>query len=78
MKGLAEQGREVFEVLHLDGRHRLIARETVSVGTQNASLAHPREVFAAAVGYGTHAIIVVHCHPSGDPSPSREDEDVAR
>ena len=44
-----------------------------SIGTLNASLVHPREVFKAAMRYTAHAIILAHNHPSGDPTPSRED-----
>ncbi len=68
--------REHFVVLMLDGRHRPIAYQVVSVGTATASLVHPREVFQAAVGIGAVAVIVAHNHPSGDPSPSREDREV--
>ncbi len=78
VKDLAERDRETFEVLHLDTRNHLIARETISVGTLTASLVHPREVFAAAVTRGTAGIILVHNHPSGNPSPSREDREVTR
>jgi DNA repair protein RadC len=60
----------------LDGRHRPIAYQVVSIGTATASLVHPREVFQAAIGAGAVALIVAHNHPSGDPSPSREDRDI--
>jgi DNA repair protein RadC len=68
--------REHFVVLMLDSRHRPIAYQVVSIGTATASLVHPREVFQAAVGIGAVAVIVAHNHPSGDPSPSREDREV--
>ena len=68
--------REHFVVLMLDGRHRPIAYQVVSIGTATASLVHPREVFQAAVSVGAVAVIVAHNHPSGDPSPSREDREV--
>ena len=70
--------REHFVALLLDGRHRPIAYQVVSIGTATASLVHPREVFQAAIGIGACALIVAHNHPSGDPSPSREDRDVTR
>ena len=73
---VGNDAREHFVVLMLDGRHRPIAYQVVSIGTATASLVHPREVFQAAVGMGAVAIIVAHNHPSGDPSPSREDRDV--
>ncbi len=74
--GLAAARRESFHVLLLDGRHRLIAVEDVSVGTLNASLVHPREVFRDAIRSAAAALVLVHNHPSGDPSPSAEDRRV--
>lgn len=72
-KPMSRLDREHFVVLHLDGRHRLIAKETVSIGSLNQSIVHPREVFKAAVLNNSAAVIFVHNHPSGDPAPSRED-----
>jgi len=68
--------RERFLGLYLDTRHRLTAVETVSVGSLNASLVHPREVFKPAVAMSSAAVIVAHNHPSGDPSPSGDDLDL--
>jgi len=68
--------RERFLTLLLDGRHKAIGLEEVSVGTATASLVHPREVFKGAILANAAAFILVHNHPSGDPSPSREDRDV--
>lgn len=65
--------REVFVVLLLDVRNRLIRAEVISVGTLTASLVHPREVFASAITRRAASIVVAHNHPSGDPSPSEED-----
>jgi len=70
--------RESFHVVLLDGRHRLIAVEAVSVGTLTASLVHPREVFREAIQRAAAAVLLVHNHPSGDPSPSHEDRAVTR
>ncbi len=67
---------ERFGVLLLDGRHRLIRQETVSQGTLTASLVHPREVFRPALREAAAALILVHNHPSGDPTPSAEDREV--
>jgi len=64
---------EVFGVLALDCRHRLIREEVVSVGCLTASLVHPREVFALAVSSRAAALVLFHNHPSGDPEPSAED-----
>lgn len=70
--------REHFMVLLLDGRHRVMSESQVSQGTLTASLVHPREVFRAAVQCAAAAIVLVHNHPSGDPTPSREDHEVTR
>jgi DNA repair protein RadC len=73
-----DDAREHFLALYLDGRHRPIAHQVVSVGTASASLVHPREVFQPAILVGACAVIVGHNHPSGDPAPSQEDRDVTR
>jgi len=65
--------REHCVALLLDNRHQVIGIHTVSIGTLNASLVHPREVFKAAIVVGSAAIILGHNHPSGDPTPSTED-----
>jgi DNA repair protein RadC len=70
--------QETFHVLMLDGRHRLLSTAEVSVGTLTASLVHPREVFREAVRCAAAAILLVHNHPSGDPTPSAEDRSVTR
>jgi len=68
--------RERFLALYLDTRHRVQATEIVSVGSLNASLVHPREVFKTAIGMSAAAIIVAHNHPSGCPQPSADDLDL--
>jgi DNA repair protein RadC len=73
---LRHAAQERFFVVLLDGRHRLIRHELVSVGTLTASLVHPREVFSPALRASAAAVILVHNHPSGDPTPSREDRDI--
>lgn len=70
--------REVFSVLLVDGKHRLIDVEQVSEGTLTTSLVHPREVFRPALRRGAAALVVAHNHPSGDPEPSAEDVEVTR
>lgn len=65
--------REQFMVLLLDSKNRVVKDEVVSVGILNASLIHPREVFKSAIKESANAIILVHNHPSGDPTPSEED-----
>ena len=70
--------QEVFYVLLLDSRHRVLRSVEVSRGSLNQSLVHPREVFAPALRESAAAILVIHNHPSGDPMPSREDHEVTR
>ena len=64
---------EVFGLLALDVRHRLLREGVVSVGCLTASLVHPREVFVAAISCRAAALVLFHNHPSGDPEPSAED-----
>lgn len=70
--------REHFVVLLLDARNGVLGIETVSVGTVNASLVHPREVFRPAIRENACALILAHNHPSGDPTPSEDDVAVTR
>lgn len=70
---------EQFFVFPLNRKNRLIGRpRTVSIGTVDASLAHPREVFRECVRVSASAVIVAHNHPSGDPAPSHEDIAITR
>ena len=70
---LRKESREHFLVLLLNARHEVIGKETVSIGTLNASIVHPREVFRPAILASAASIILAHNHPSGDPEPSEED-----
>ena len=70
---LRKEQREHFLVLLLNARHEVMAKETVSVGSLNASIVHPREVFKPAVVASAATVVLVHNHPSGDPEPSEED-----
>jgi DNA repair protein RadC len=70
---LRHETKEHFIALHLDSKNRLLCLEIVSVGSLNASIVHPREVYKSALLSSTAAIVFVHNHPSGDPTPSRED-----
>lgn len=69
---------ESFQVLLLNTRKRLIRAETISAGTLDTLLVHPREVFRAAIAANAAGIILLHNHPSGDPSPSEADIKVTR
>ncbi|MGO4372870.1 DNA repair protein RadC [Paenibacillus sp. MCAF20] len=73
MEELRYLKKEHFLCLFLNTKNHIIAQETLSVGTLNASLVHPREVFRAAIQRSSASIICVHNHPSGDPTPSPED-----
>ncbi len=66
---------EQFGVVLLDTKHRLLRTTVLSVGTLDASIVHPREVFRAAATAGAAALVLFHNHPSGDPTPS--DDDIA-
>jgi DNA repair protein RadC len=68
--------QEVFVVLLLDARQRVIGDVEVHRGSLDQSLVHPREVFAPALRESAAAILVLHNHPSGDPTPSEEDREV--
>lgn len=62
----------------LDGKNRVLREERVSEGSLTASLVHPREVFAPAIRESAGALVFVHNHPSGDPTPSVEDVEITR
>lgn len=68
--------KEHFVTLLLDTKHRVIGEDVVSVGSLNASIVHPREIFRSALKKSAAAVICAHNHPSGDPTPSPEDVQV--
>ncbi len=65
--------KEYFKMLILDTKNKVIELKTVSIGSLNASIVHPREVFVEAIKKSAASIIVIHNHPSGDTKPSQED-----
>jgi DNA repair protein RadC len=75
---MREQKKEMFIVICLDTKNQVISKEITSIGTLNANIVHPREVFKAALLASAAHIIVAHNHPSGDPTPSREDIDITK
>jgi len=75
---LAHLPCEVFYVLYLDSKGRLLFESEISRGTLSSSLVHPREVFAPALSRRAAAILVAHNHPSGDPQPSADDRTTTR
>jgi DNA repair protein RadC len=70
--------REVFRVALLDAQNHLLRDRVVSEGTLSATLVHPREVFKPAILESAASVILLHNHPSGDPTPSREDVRLTR
>ena len=70
--------REVFRVALLDAQNGLLLDRVISQGTLSASLVHPREVFKPAILESAASVILLHNHPSGDPTPSREDVRLTR
>ncbi|HIH10994.1 TPA: JAB domain-containing protein [Candidatus Woesearchaeota archaeon] len=68
--------QEQCRALYLDTKNKIIADEIITIGILNASLIHPREVFSGALRHHAHALIIIHNHPSGDPSPSEEDVEI--
>ncbi|MFH1897085.1 MAG: DNA repair protein RadC [Candidatus Desantisbacteria bacterium] len=75
---LKKADREVFLAISLNTRNKILGINTVSVGSLNASLVHPREVFKPAILQNATGIILAHNHPSGDEKPSEEDLEITR
>lgn len=75
---LAYQDREIFVIVVLDARNQVIGVNTVSIGSVSASIVHPRETFRPAILMGASSLVLAHCHPSGDPSPSKDDIELTR
>ncbi|PQP80049.1 hypothetical protein C0Q44_29530 [Paenibacillus sp. PCH8] len=70
--------KEHFVCLFLNSKNHIIAQETLSMGSLNASIVHPREVFRAAIKCSSASIVCAHNHPSGDPTPSPEDIQITK
>lgn len=75
MRGL---DREHFRIMHLSTRNNVLGIVPVSIGSLNSSVVHPRECFKEAIRRNANTIVLLHNHPSGDPTPSREDLDITR
>lgn len=71
---ISQSERELFVVIFVDNRHRLIAAETLFQGTIDGASVHPREVVKQALAHNAAAVILAHNHPSGNPEPSAADE----
>lgn len=72
-RSIGREKKEHFVMLSLDARNNLIKKSSISIGTLNASVVHPREVFKEAIQCSAASIIIAHNHPSGDVNPSDED-----
>jgi DNA repair protein RadC len=77
-KDMARLKKEYLRGFYLDTRNKLMRDEIIAIGTLNASLAHPREIFHPAIESHAAAILLVHNHPSGDPLPSKEDIELTK
>jgi len=75
---LQYETKEYFIAIHLDGKNRILAVDICSIGSLNQSIVHPREVFKTALLSSAAGLILLHNHPSGDPTPSNEDLEVTR
>lgn len=78
LKGIRDSKKEHFVVFYLDTRNQVIKQDIISIGTLNASLVHPREVFEPAIQHNAAQIIIAHNHPSGDIEPSEEDKKITQ
>ncbi len=78
MEEMRHLDRECFCALLLNTKNIVLSKETISIGTLNASMVHPRELFKVAIKKSASSIILLHNHPSGDPTPSREDKEVTQ
>lgn len=78
MENMKEYKKEYFRSIMLDTKNNIICHEDISVGSLNASIVHPREVFNRAIKRSSASIILVHNHPSGDPTPSKEDINITK
>lgn len=75
---LRHETKEHFIALHLDGKNRVVCIDLVSTGSLNQSIVHPRELFKTALLSSAAAVILLHNHPTGDPTPSTEDITITR
>src|SRR3989344_492793 len=75
---LRHNKKEHFIALYLNARNQLVHKETISMGTLNANLVHPREVFEPALKHSVAGIMVAHNHPSSDPKPSEDDLEITK
>lgn len=77
-KDIRSANREHFVGFYLNSRHQVLRREMISIGSLNASIVHPREVFRPAIVLSAASLVLAHNHPSGDTTPSEEDVAITR
>lgn len=77
-RDIRDSNREHFVGFYLNTRNQVLRREVISIGSLNASIVHPREVFTPAIAVSAASLILAHNHPSGDPTPSEEDLAITR
>lgn len=70
---IRDKAKEHFKLILLNPRNKIIGISTISIGTLNASLVHPREIFKDAIMHSAASVVLAHNHPSGDPDPSEDD-----
>lgn len=75
---IADPNKEFFMALYLNTKNGILKQEVISIGSLNANIVHPREIFKTACMISASSVIVAHNHPSGDPSPSREDIELTK
>jgi DNA repair protein RadC len=78
LEDVAKSDREQMIAVFLSTKNQIIGRQTVSIGTLNTSLVHAREVFKGAILANANAVILAHNHPSGDTTPSKEDDQITK
>lgn len=78
MKDIKDESKEFFVAFYLDTKNKIIAREIIHIGTLNETSIHPREIFKGAILRSANSIIISHNHPSGDTTPSFEDENITK
>jgi DNA repair protein RadC len=77
-RDIRSMNREHFVGFYLNSRNQVLRREIISIGSLNASIVHPREVFTPAIAVSAASLVLAHNHPSGDPTPSEEDLAITR
>jgi DNA repair protein RadC len=75
---IKDKAKEHFKLILLNPRNKIIRISTISIGTLNASLVHPREVFKDAIVHSAASVVLAHNHPSGDPEPSEDDVTITK